>query len=97
MKNTIRECFTFCRKYLQTYKIDLSEYSVLLSAKDYAEVVYQYHGNSAGTVIAMCILSELLQKPIPPDVAMTGAMTAHGEIYGVGAVRERRGGQEQCR
>lgn len=33
-------------------------------------------GNSAGIAVALCFLSVLLQKPIPQDIAVTGALVA---------------------
>ena len=90
MRNSLQDSIFFCRKYLmENHRIDLMKYKLRISAKDPDNMVYMYHGNSAGAVITLCILSEILQKPIPHAVALTGAITSHGDIYAVGSVREK--------
>ena len=47
------------------------------------------NGPSAGVSIVSCILSVILKKKIPKNVAMTGEMTLRGEILKVGGVKEK--------
>jgi ATP-dependent Lon protease len=46
-------------------------------------------GPSAGLAFAVGILSALMQRPVRNDVAMTGEITLHGNILGVGGVAQK--------
>ncbi len=46
-------------------------------------------GPSAGTALTHSILSSLLNKPLPKEVAMTGEITLSGRILPVGGIREK--------
>lgn len=46
-------------------------------------------GPSAGLAFAVGILSALMQRPVRHDVAMTGEITLHGNILGIGGVAQK--------
>lgn len=46
-------------------------------------------GPSAGLAFAVGILSALMQRPVRNDVAITGEITLHGNILGVGGVAQK--------
>jgi ATP-dependent Lon protease len=46
-------------------------------------------GPSAGVAIALSILSMMLDKPVRPDLAMTGEITLRGRVMPVGGIKEK--------
>ena len=46
-------------------------------------------GPSAGVTLATALLSELTQKKVRPDVAMTGETTLRGRVLAIGGLREK--------
>ena len=48
-----------------------------------------YGGDSAGAALATATLSESTGLPPPPDVCMTGAVRAFGDVRPVGGIREK--------
>ena len=81
-KDSIFNASTVIRKLTE---IDLSDYDVHINAVGGGKI----DGPSAGAAITTCILSSLLNEPIPQDIAITGEISIKGHIKPVGGIFEK--------
>ena len=88
--NSIKTAYVFCKKYLEERENTfLDTHKLHFSVENLDFIPYKYFGPSMGTSFVICILSECLQLEIPSDVALTGQVSGHGEVFKVGDIREK--------
>lgn len=73
-------------KVAQNYFPDAKKYDYFFSIESNASVV---DGPSAGSAMALLVVSALQEKPLPDYVALTGTITNTGEVGPVGGVFEK--------
>ncbi|MCK5676008.1 MAG: endopeptidase La, partial [Verrucomicrobia bacterium] len=89
MKESARAALSYLRANAATFKLDEA-----LFAKSDIHIhvpagATPKDGPSAGVAIALAVLSMLLNKPVRPDLAMTGEITLRGRVMPVGGVKEK--------
>ncbi len=89
MKESARAALSYLKSNASTFKLDEE-----LFAKSDIHIhvpagATPKDGPSAGVAIALSILSMLLDKPVRPDLAMTGEITLRGRVIPVGGVKEK--------
>ncbi|MEG0389011.1 MAG: S16 family serine protease, partial [Niameybacter sp.] len=67
------------------YNIDCEDYYIHVNFPTGIPV----DGPSAGVAMFCSIYSAIFEEPIPGNIAMTGEVTIHGEVYPVGGVSEK--------
>jgi tetratricopeptide (TPR) repeat protein len=86
--NSIQVAFSFARSYLiNIQKTELVENTDILV--DIPGWYPKYDGPSAGTGIALAILSAYLGETIPDQITLTGELTLLGDIKPVGGIKEK--------
>lgn len=55
----------------------------------YPHLPYGVEGPSAGVATALGIASALTNRPVMPKLAMTGEVSLHGRVLGIGGVRDK--------
>lgn len=81
-KDSVFNASTVIRKLTN---IDLNDYDVHLNTIGGGKI----DGPSAGSAITICILSSLLNKPIPQNIAITGEISIKGRVKKVGGIFEK--------
>ncbi|MEN7972595.1 MAG: endopeptidase La [Verrucomicrobiota bacterium] len=89
MKESARAALSYLRANAATFKLD----EELIEKSDIHIHVpagaTPKDGPSAGVAIALSIVSMLLDKPVRPDLAMTGEVSLRGRVLPVGGVKEK--------
>lgn len=86
--NSIRVAFGFARNYLMRIgKLSLVEQTDILV--DIPGWYPKYDGPSAGSGIALAIISSYLKETIPEQITITGELTLLGDIKPVGGIKEK--------
>jgi endopeptidase La len=62
---------------------------------DCPEILLPKSGPSAGVVIFLCAISLAMNKPIIPNLAMTGEICIDGSVLKIGGVKEKSQGAQQ--
>ncbi len=87
-RNSINVAFGFAQNYLKN-----KGYSELIRKRDiYVDIpgwFPKYDGPSAGSAVAIAILSSLLDIPIPETITITGELSILGDVLPVGGIKEK--------
>jgi ATP-dependent Lon protease len=89
MKESARAALSYIRSHAAEFKLDekcLIEHDIHIHVPAGAT---PKDGPSAGVAIALAILSMLQDKPVRPDLAMTGEISLRGRVLPVGGVKEK--------
>lgn len=84
--DSIKTAYTCSKKYLESKNSDFLDTHTLHFS---VQSKFKFDGCSAGAAITLGILSECFGREIPSEIAITGAITGHGLILGVGKLREK--------
>ena len=88
-KESISVAISYIRSHSELYKI--SDY--YFNTKDIhlhaLEAGSKKEGTSAGIAITTCLISLILKKEIPQNIAMTGEISLHGDVLEVGGIKEK--------
>ncbi len=89
MKESARAALSFLRANTTAFKLDED---VIANSDIHIHVpagATPKDGPSAGVAMALAMLSMLLDRPVRPDLAMTGEITLRGRVLPVGGVKEK--------
>ena len=90
---SMEESVNVAFSYVKTNKKDFKIKEELLNEKDlhihFLEGAIKKDGPSAGVSIISAILSLLLNKEVPKEIAMTGEISLKGDVLKVGGLREK--------
>lgn len=89
MKESIKVAISYIRSHSDIYKISDYYFNVKDIHLHALEGAIKKDGPSAGITITTAILSLILNKNIPKDVAMTGEISLRGDILPVGGLKEK--------
>ena len=84
--DSIKTAYACASKFLNDQNCD---YLVNNKLHFSANTRRRFSGKSFGASLTITILSECLKKTIPQDIALTGAITGHGDIMAVGSLQEK--------
>ena len=85
--DSLNAAYTFSKRYLEEQGCHfLDDNSLHFSVENKEKIIHQYYGPSCGLVLCICIISECLDIAIPGEVAFTGQVTGHGNLFEVGDI-----------
>lgn len=89
MKESARAALSFLRSHATDFKLDEALFSKSDIHIHVPAGATPKDGPSAGVAIALALLSMLQDKPVRPDLAMTGEISLRGRVLPVGGVKEK--------
>ena len=89
LKESISVAVSYIRSHEELFKVNDYYFNNKDIHINVLETAVKKEGPSAGVVITTSILSLLLNKPIPRNVAMTGEITLRGDVLVVGGIKEK--------
>ena len=89
MKESARAALSYLKSNASTFKLDEELFARSDIHIHVPAGATPKDGPSAGVAIALSLLSMLLDKPVRPDLAMTGEITLRGRVIPVGGVKDK--------
>lgn len=89
MKESVQAALSFVRANADSLGIELGAFDAWDVHVHFPEGATPKDGPSAGVAITTVLTSLMTEKPVRPDVAMTGEVTLRGRVLKVGGVREK--------
>ena len=89
MKESAKAAVSYIRSHSERFGIDPDFYKNKDIHIHVPEGAVPKDGPSAGVTLTIALLSELTQKKVRRDVAMTGEITLHGNVLAIGGLREK--------
>ena len=80
MKESVQAAISYLRASAKRFGLEARLFETGAIPKD---------GPSAGNALMVSILSLLLDRPVPADLAMTGEITLRGKVLPVGGIKEK--------
>ena len=89
MKESARAAFTFVTNHARELGIPRSRLGAIETHIHVPAGAIPKDGPSAGVAIATALASEMSNKPVRRDVAMTGEVTLRGRVLPIGGIKEK--------
>lgn len=82
-----RESVEICQSFLAAYYPDFFRSGGI--HVHFGEAAVPTDGPSAGAALAVSMLSAMLNRPVPADIAFTGEIDLHGNLFAVGGICQK--------
>jgi ATP-dependent Lon protease len=89
MKESARAALSWFRTHAASYGADPDFFKNAENHHHVPSGAIPKDGPSAGVTIATALASELTQRPVRGDIAMTGEITLSGRVLPVGGIKEK--------